>query len=99
MSIGTNIVVVNSIFTDIVATKGGGMYCIGYSGVNETASPTMLNAVFAGITAERGGAMAGDVYCDFICNHCWMLYNRVTEKVCESVHLIIPSELKQTLTN
>ena len=44
---GTDIVVVNSIFYDLQATKGGGMYCIGYS-TPSYKSPTFINVAFAG---------------------------------------------------
>jgi len=68
---GTNIIVLNSIFYGNLASKGGAIYCIGYTGVNGTyKSPTIINAAFINNYAARGGAIMGDVYCNFECESC-----------------------------
>jgi len=78
---GTNITVVNSLFYGNLAVKGGGLYCIGYAGNDETyKSPTITNVAFVNNVAERGGAIMGDVYCEFECNSCIFEDNVSSEK-------------------
>ena len=79
---GTNIVIVNSIFYDLQAIKGGGVYCIGYSTSDRdnAQSPEIINTAFIGNIALRGSAITGDVYCDFTCSDCIFRNNYCTEK-------------------
>ena len=79
---GTNVKIVNCLFTNIVATKGGGIYCMGnyYEPDSYNFSPTIINAIFIGNGAERGGGFGGDAYCNFKCNYCKFLNNYSGEK-------------------
>jgi len=80
---GTNIVVVNSIFLQNYADKGGGLYCIGYDfkAPSHEQSPTLVNNYFLGNTASsRGGAISADAFCHFTCNYCYFEYNRTPLK-------------------
>jgi hypothetical protein len=78
---GTNITVVNSIFYENLAVKGGALYCIGYSdGGALYKSPTITNVAFIHNVAVRGGAIMGDVYCEFECESCIFDSNIASEK-------------------
>jgi len=77
---GTNVVIANSVFADMVVSKGGGVYCIGYTSSGNTKWPVIINSVFVNNIAERGGGIAGDAQCHFECDYCYFYNNECTEK-------------------
>ena len=79
----TTITVVNSIFYKLFSSgKGGAIYCIGLQGDDDTIKvPLIINVAFLGNrAAARGGAISGDVECNFICKYCIFDSNSCSKK-------------------